>query len=341
MTDARKVLITGGTGSFGRAMIEHLLGLDTVESIRVFSRDETKQWDLREQLRDPRVSYVLGDVRDRESMRRAMYGIDQVFHAAALKQVPSTEFHPLEAIRTNVVGSENVLRTALEARVRSVVMLSTDKAVYPVNAMGMSKALMEKLVWSFAREDTGSETTASVVRYGNVLCTRGSVVPLFIRQLRAGLPLTITDPQMTRFLMSMGESIELAGHALEHAGQGDLFIRKAEACTMADLAGAVLDLFRSDVGIRVIGTRHGEKLSESLATRGELSRAVDEDRYLRIPLDVRGLDYASFVDEGSSGSLLSWEDYDSASVRRLDRREVLDRLAGLPEIQRVLQGGAV
>lgn len=219
-------------------------------------------------------------------------------------------------------------------------MLSTDKAVYPVNAMGMTKALMERLTWAFARENPEAATVAAVVRYGNVLFTRGSVVPLFIRQLRQGTPLTVTDPEMTRFLMTMDESICLATHALDHARQGDLFIRKATACTMGDLAGAVLDLFGSDVGIRVIGTRHGEKVSEALATRGELARARDEGDYLRIPTDTRGLDYGAFVDEGATGSLLDAKDYDSATVRRLDRAEVRARLAALPEIQAELARGA-
>ncbi|WP_341720196.1 polysaccharide biosynthesis protein [Micromonospora sp. FIMYZ51] len=331
LTAARRVMITGGTGSFGRTMVRRLLDRN-VDEVRVFSRDEAKQDDMRRIFGDERVRYHVGDVRDRDSVLRASRGVDHVFHAAALKQVPSCEFFPLEAVRTNILGSTNVIEAAERNGVRSVVVLSTDKAVYPVNVMGMSKAMMEKVAQAYARNNPSSATTVSCVRYGNVLYSRGSVVPLFIEQIKAGRPLTVTDPQMTRFLMSLDDSVALVEHAFEHARPGDIFVRKAPACTIGDLAEALCQLFDVPAKLDVIGVRHGEKSDETLASREELLRAEDFGEFLRVPLDVRGLNYALYVTEGDLGGGPT-EDFNSANTRRLGVAEIVELLRSLPEVR--------
>jgi len=325
------VLVTGGTGSFGRTVTRRLLERGVGE-VRIFSRDEAKQDALRHELADPRVRFYVGDVRDRESVLRATRGVDRVFHAAALKQVPSCEFFPLEAVRTNVLGSENVVRACEENGVAGLVCLSTDKAVHPVNAMGMSKALMEKVARSHGLSDPAARTTVSCVRYGNVMYSRGSVIPLFVSQLRKGRPLTVTNPHMTRFMMSLADSVDLVEHAFAHARQGDLFIRKAAACTIGDLALALQGLFGADRPLRVIGSRHAEKLSEALASRDELARAEEHGDYFRIPADGRGLDYGAFVEDGDP-AVDAARDYDSHTVERLDVPAVQRMLLSLPEVR--------
>ncbi len=328
-----KVLITGGTGSFGKTMLKGLLKED-VSEVRVFSRDEEKQDMLRNQITDPRVRFFIGDVRDRTSVDRAMKGVDACFHAAALKQVPSCEFFPLEAVRTNILGSENVIRSAIEQQVKSLVCLSTDKAVMPINAMGLSKAMMEKLVQAAAREiGTDADTTISCVRYGNVMYSRGSVIPLFVNQIKQGIPITITEPQMTRFLMPLSDSVALVNFAFEHARQGDLFIKKAAASTIEDLVTGLLELFgRPDHEVKIIGWRHAEKLYETLASLQELTTAQDMDEYWRLRLDARDLHYSAYFSEGveKTGPL---EDYHSHNTQRLDVQGVKDILLALPEIQ--------
>lgn len=324
------VLITGGTGSFGSTMARRLLS-QGVSEVRIFSRDEAKQDDLRRNLADRRTRFYVGDVRDFASVADAIRGVDLVFHAAALKQVPSCEFFPAQAVRTNVMGSANVIEAAAAAMVRSVVCLSTDKAVYPINAMGMTKALMEKTVQAFARNNPGSATTVSIVRYGNVLYSRGSVIPLFVEQIRAGRPLTVTDPKMTRFLMSLTESVELVEHAFANAKAGDLFVRKAPAATVHDLAVAVAEVFGVEPKLVTIGTRHGEKLFETLLSREEMASAEDRGPYYRVPLDTRSLDYGLYFDEGDRRKA-DVEDYTSHSTNRLDIGAVSALLRHLPEI---------
>ena len=325
-------MITGGTGSFGKTMLMDLLERG-VQEVRVLSRDEEKQDALRTSLRDPRVRFYLGDVRDQVSVARAMHGVDAVFHAAALKQVPSCEFFPIEAVRTNVMGSENVIRAAVDAGVRSVVCLSTDKAVFPVNAMGMSKALMEKVAAARAREiGEDGPTTISCVRYGNVMYSRGSVIPLFVRQIREGRPITVTEPSMTRFLMPLTDSVALVHHAFEHARQGDLFVKKAPAATIADLVDALRNLFDApDHPVEVIGWRHAEKLFETLASGQELDKAEDMGGYFRIPMDERDLNYAPYVSEGDT-ERHAREDYHSHNAERLDVPGVEALVGGLPEV---------
>lgn len=329
------VLVTGGTGSFGSTMVRRLLAAGTQE-VRVLSRDELKQHEMRTAIGDERVKFLLGDVRDYSSVDQATRGVDLVFHAAALKQVPSCEFFPLQAVQTNILGSANVLEAAHANGVRSVVCLGTDKAVQPVNAMGMTKALMEKTAQAFARSNPGVATTVSTVRYGNVMCSRGSVIPLFVEQLRAGKPLTVTDPDMTRFLMSLDEAVLLVEHAFDHARPGDLFIRKAPACTVQVLAEAVAGLLGVEPRIDVIGTRHGEKLYETLATRDELSRADDQGDFYRVGIDARGLNYGEYFDEGDVAKLGS-DDYHSHNTERLDVDQVTALLAGLPDFVRLLE----
>lgn len=330
----KRVLITGGTGSFGNTVAARLLESE-VQEVRILSRDEAKQDRMRSQLSDDRLRFYLGDVRDLDSVQRASRTVDYVFHAAALKQVPSCEFFPMEAVRTNVLGSENVVRAADDAGVAGVVCLSTDKAVYPVNAMGMSKALMEKVAQSYGLNNPGASTIVSCVRYGNVMYSRGSVIPLFISQLKAGKPLSITNPEMTRFMMSLGDSVDLVDFAFMNARQGDLFIRKAAACSIGDLAQAVLNIFHSDSPIVVIGTRHAEKVSEVLASREELVRARDMGDYFRIEADNRDLNYGVYVDEGNPRQS-EYSDYDSHTVQRLTVSEVEQMLLGLPEVHREL-----
>lgn len=331
------VLITGGTGSFGSTVTRQLLAGDIGE-VRILSRDEAKQDELRRWLDDPRARFYVGDVRDPQSVADAMAGVDYVFHAAALKQVPSCEFFPLQAVATNVHGSDNVIRAAHEAGVKTVVCLSTDKAVYPINAMGLSKSMMEKVAQAFARNHPTSQTTVTITRYGNVMYSRGSVIPLFVEQVRQGRPLTVTDPEMTRFLMSLGESVDLVKYAFENAQPGDLFIRKAPAATLRDLASAVaLVLGVEEPEIRVIGTRHGEKLYESLLSREEMAMAEDCGDYYRVPIDDRSLNYGAYFEEGSS-AVSTFGAYTSHNTERLDVDSVVHVLRQLPEFETALGG---
>lgn len=334
----KRVLITGGTGSFGKSMVSELLS-DDIEEVRILSRDEEKQDSLRNSLRDQRAKFFVGDIRDRESVSRAMKGVDAVFHAAALKQVPSCEFFPMEAVRTNITGSENVIRSAIAQKVASLVCLSTDKAVQPINAMGISKAMMEKLAQAAAREiGPDAHTTISCVRYGNVMCSRGSVIPLFMRQIKDGNPITITEPTMTRFLMSLRASVALVRFAFEQARQGDLFIKKAPASTIADLATALVQLFGVPYHpIQQIGWRHAEKLFETLASAQELGTAEDMGDYWRLQLDSRDLNYAAYFNEGET-STASMEDFHSHNAERLDIEAVKELLLSLPEVRAELEG---
>ena len=329
------VLVTGGTGSFGSTVARRLLAQDRVTELRILSRDEAKQDDLRRQLADPRARFYVGDVRDYNSVEEAMRGVDYVFHAAALKQVPSCEFFPQQAVATNVHGTDNVIRAADRNGVKTVVCLSTDKAVYPINAMGMSKALMEKVAQAYARNNPDSGTVVTATRYGNVMYSRGSVIPLFVEQILQGKPLTVTDPGMTRYLMSLDESVELVEYAFTHAQPGDLFVRKAPACTIGDLAVAVATLMGVDPDIRVIGSRHGEKRYESLLSSEEMAKAEDAGDYYRVPLDGRSLDYTLYTDEGEVG-LDRATDYNSENAARLTVEEVMEIVGALPEMQRVL-----
>lgn len=331
------VLITGGTGSFGNAMVEHLRGKGCGE-IRIFSRDEAKQDAMRRRVgAQSNVRFFIGDVRDRSSVDRVMHGVDYLFHAAALKQVPSCEFFPLEAVATNVVGSGNVVRSAVEHDVTSVVLLSTDKAVLPINAMGMTKALMEKVAQSIARELSldGGRTTVSVVRYGNVMYSRGSVIPLFAEQLKVGQPLTVTEPGMTRFLLPLEQAVSLVEYAFINAENGDIFVRKAPASTMGGLAEAMQNLFQRQVGLKQLGIRHGEKLFETLASSQELRRSEDCGDYLRLCMDDRDLNYDLYFDEGDPDEI-TVEDYSSHNTRRLSVQETEALLLTVPEIRRDL-----
>jgi UDP-N-acetylglucosamine 4,6-dehydratase len=320
MFDGQVLMITGGTGSFGNAVLSRFLNTD-VREIRIFSRDEKKQEDMRIALNHPKLKFYIGDVRNSSSIHEAMRGVDYVFHAAALKQVPSCEFYPMEAVQTNVLGAENVMTVALDCGVKRVVALSTDKAVYPVNAMGISKAMMEKLMIAKARMRREGETVLCATRYGNVMASRGSVIPLFVNQMKTGQPLTVTDPLMTRFLMSLEDSVDLVLHAFQHGRQGDIFVQKAPASTVGDLAQALLELFQSKVSVRTIGTRHGEKLYESLLSREEMARATDMGRYYRIPADDRDLNYNKYFVEGET-QVSSFDDYTSHNTERLDVGQV-------------------
>jgi len=330
------VTITGGTGSFGSTMAMDLLRKG-VGTVNIFSRDEAKQDAMRRRIDDPRVRYFIGDVRDADSVERAVSGADFVFHAAALKQVPSCEFFPEQAVKTNVRGSYNVIEAAAKAGVRSVVCLSTDKAVYPVNAMGMTKALMEKTAQAFARNNPNSGTTVSMTRYGNVMNSRGSVIPLFIQQLQASKPLTLTEPLMTRFLMSLEQSVDLVYHAFFHAAPGDLFVRKAPASTVETLARAVASLWGDDdPEIRVIGSRHGEKLHETLLSREEMVKADDQGGYFRVPLDARSLQYELYFDEGETRTA-GLQDYTSENTERLSVEQTKALLLTIPELAAQLE----
>jgi len=326
------VTITGGTGSFGSTMVEYLLTRG-VTAVHVFSRDETKQDEMRTRFSDSRLKFFLGDVRDADSVAGALVDTDFVFHAAALKQVPSCEFFPQQAVKTNVIGSYNVIEAAAAAGVRSVVLLSTDKAVYPVNAMGMSKALMEKTAQAFARSHPKSRTTVSLTRYGNVMYSRGSVIPLFVKQIQSGQPLTLTEPRMTRFLMSLQESVGLVEYAFTNAEPGDLFVRKAPACTVEVLARAVASLLGVDAPeLKRIGTRHGEKLHETLLSREERVKATDEGDYFRVPLDARSLQYELYYEEGEQ-EVVEHEDYTSENTERLDIGQTKALLLEVPEVR--------
>lgn len=331
------LMVTGGTGSFGNALVKRFLN-SGVSEIRIFSRDEKKQEDMRLALRNSKLRFYIGDVREFSSVTNAMRGVDYVFHAAALKQVPSCEFYPLEAIRTNILGAENVLTAAVENHVRRVVALSTDKAVYPINAMGMSKALMEKLTIAKSRNLTENDTVLCATRYGNVMASRGSVIPLFIRQIKSGSPITITDPNMTRFLMSLEDSVDLVLHAWEHGNQGDLFIQKAPASTIGDLAEGLKQLFdRPNLEMRVIGTRHGEKLYECLVSREEMARSQDLGRYYRVAADGRDLNYNRYFTAGETEVSAS-DDYTSHNTQRLDVSGVKELLLKLDFVQQELAG---
>ncbi|MBS6976732.1 MAG: polysaccharide biosynthesis protein [Eggerthellaceae bacterium] len=337
--EGRTLMITGGTGSFGSTVLDHFVGSDVGE-VRVFSRDEKKQDDMRHRLqeRDPglaaKVRFLIGDVRDERSVRDAMRGVDYVFHAAALKQVPSCEFFPMEAVKTNVVGTDNVLHAAIDEGVQKVVCLSTDKAAYPINAMGTSKAMMEKIIYANARNGAG-RTTICCTRYGNVMCSRGSVIPLFIDQIRAGRPVTVTDPAMTRFLMNLDEAVDLVLFAFGHAEPGDLFIQKAPAATVGDLAEAVQELF-GRTGTKVIGTRHGEKLFETLMTREERLRAEDMGEYFRVRADTRDLNYDRFT----VGNVRTQADesYTSHNTERLDVAGTVGKIATASYVREALAG---
>ena len=325
------LLITGGTGSFGNAVLKRFLSTD-IREIRIFSRDEKKQEEMRIALNNPKLRFYIGDVRNYDSIYQAMKGVDYAFHAAALKQVPSCEFYPLEAVRTNVLGSENVMEAAISRGVKRVVMLSTDKAVYPINAMGISKAMMEKFMVAKARMQNKGETILCATRYGNVMASRGSVIPLFVSQLKEGKPLTVTDPNMTRFLMSLEDSVDLVLYTFEHGEQGDIFVQKASASTVADLAQAIKLIFKKENPIRVIGTRHGEKLFESLISREEMAKAIDMEGYYRIPADNRDLNYAQFFSEGQE-KISSLEDYTSHNTYRLNVLEIQELLLKLDYIK--------
>jgi len=327
-------MITGGTGSFGNAVLKRFLSTD-VREIRVFSRDEKKQEDMRIALNNDKVKFYIGDVRDYDSVYQAMKGVDYVFHAAALKQVPSCEFYPMEAVRTNVVGSENVMNAATANKVKRLVLLSTDKAVYPINAMGISKAMSEKLMVAKSRLQLKGETVFCATRYGNVMASRGSVIPLFVSQLKQDKSLTLTDPNMTRFLMSLEESVDLVLYAYEHGEQGDIFVKKAPASTVADLANAIKELFNKNNAVNIIGTRHGEKLYESLISREEMANAEDMGAYYRIPADNRDLNYAKYFSEGEK-RISQLDDFTSHNTKRLSMEEIKSLLLKLDYIKEEL-----
>ena len=329
------LLITGGTGSFGNAVLERFLHTE-VKEIRIFSRDEKKQEDMRLKLKSDKVKFYIGNVREYESINSAIRGADYVFHAAALKQVPSCEFYPMEAVRTNILGAENVLNAAVNNKVKKVIVLSTDKAVYPINAMGASKAMMEKLMVAKSRTSDNGTTILCGTRYGNVIASRGSVVPLFVNQIKSGQPLTVTDPKMTRFMMSMEGAIDLVLYAFKHARQGDIFVKKASACTVGDLALAIKELFKAENKIKIIGTRHGEKLYETLLTREEMAKAEDCGEYFRISADTRDLNYNKFFIEGES-EISKQEDYNSHNTRRLNIEEIKEMLLKINYIQNELK----
>lgn len=315
------LLITGGTGSFGNAVLKRFLNTD-IREIRVFSRDEKKQDDMRHAFPDPRIKYYIGDVRDKRSVDNAMHGVDYIFHAAALKQVPSCEFFPIEAVNTNVLGTQNVIDSAVEYGVKKVIALSTDKAAYPINAMGLSKAMMEKVAIAKARSlGESSGTTICCTRYGNVMGSRGSVIPLFVEQIKAGRDLTVTDPQMTRFMMTLGQTIDLVLFAFEHGRSGDLFVQKAPAATIETLAQALISLHGASAEVKIIGTRHGEKLYETLVTREEMARAEDMGDYFRVPADNRGLDYDKYFVDGEQ-EISRVDDYHSHNTHRMDVEEM-------------------
>jgi UDP-N-acetylglucosamine 4,6-dehydratase/5-epimerase len=335
--DGKSLLITGGTGSFGNAVLRRFLS-SGLREIRIFSRDEKKQDDMRKRYKDPKLKFYLGDVRDPLSVESAMRGVDYVFNAAALKQVPSCEFHPMEAVRTNVLGTENVLSAAISAGVERVVCLSTDKAVYPINAMGISKAMMEKVMVATSRNLEGTGTVICGTRYGNVMASRGSVIPLFVEQVLAGRPITVTNPEMTRFMMTLDEAVDLVLYAFEHGNNGDIFVQKAPAATISVLTRAILELMhRTDHEVQEIGTRHGEKLFEVLLGREEMASAEDLGDYYRVPPDGRDLNYSKFVDQGDR-RLSQGEDYNSHNTRRLDVDAMKALLLKLEFMRRIAAG---
>jgi UDP-N-acetylglucosamine 4,6-dehydratase/5-epimerase len=336
MFKGKTLLITGGTGSFGNAVLKRFLDSDIAE-IRIFSRDEKKQDDMRKLLKSDKVKFYIGDVRNLESIRDAVKGVDFIFHAAALKQVPSCEFFPMEAVRTNVLGTDNVLTAAIDEGVKKVVCLSTDKAAYPINAMGTSKAMMEKVITAKSRNVDPAKTTICTTRYGNVMASRGSVIPLFVDQMKAGHALTITDPNMTRFLMNLDEAVDLVLFAFKHAKQGDLFVQKSPASTIGDLAQAIKELFKSDIKVKIIGTRHGEKAHETLLTREEKAKASDLGDYFRVPADTRDLNYDKYFIEGEK-NVDTFEEYTSGNTTRLDVQGVIKKLRTTDYIKDELKG---
>jgi UDP-N-acetylglucosamine 4,6-dehydratase len=331
----KTLLITGGTGSFGNAVLKRFLDTD-IGQIRIFSRDEKKQDDMRRLYKNDKIKFYLGDVRDLASIKNAMHGVDYIFHAAALKQVPSCEFFPLEAVKTNVFGTDNVLTAAIECGVKKVICLSTDKAAYPINAMGISKAMMEKVAIAKSKTVDPSKTLICCTRYGNVMASRGSVIPLFVEQIKNGQPLTVTNPNMTRFLMSLEEAVELVVFAFQNAYSGDIMVQKAPASTIGDLAQAVKELFKADSEIKFIGTRHGEKLYETLLTKEEYMAAIDLGNYYRVPADQRDLNYDKYFVEGSQQLSLNGE-YTSHNTRRLNVEEIKEKLLSLDYIQKELE----
>lgn len=331
----KKLLITGGTGSFGTAVLNRFLDSEHFSEIRIFSRDEKKQDDMRNLYKSEKLRFYIGDVRDLQSIETACQGVDYIFHAAALKQVPSCEFFPMEAVKTNVIGTGNVIEAATRAGVKKVICLSTDKAAYPINAMGISKAMMEKVAVAASRKN--SETVVCLTRYGNVMASRGSVIPLFVKQIKNGLPITITDPNMTRFMMSLEEAVDLVLFAFEKGNPGDLFVNKAPASTIADLAQALREMFKADNEIKIIGTRHGEKLYETLCTREEMMKAEDMGDFYRIPADNRDLNYDKYFSEGDK-CISQIEDYNSHNTHRQGVEGVKELLLKLPLIRREVLG---
>lgn len=343
MFTGKILLITGGTGSFGNAVLKGFMDSDFKE-IRIFSRDEKKQDDMRKRFNNAKLKFYIGDVRDMRSVEQAMRGVDYVFHAAALKQVPSCEFHPMQAVRTNVLGTENVLTAAVAAGVKRVVCLSTDKAVYPINAMGISKAMMEKVMVAASRNLEGTGTVICGTRYGNVMASRGSVIPLFVDQVFAGQPITITDPTMTRFMMTLADAVDLVLYAFEHGNNGDIFVQKAPGATVETLARALLDLMgKPDHPVNIMGTRHGEKLYEALLSREEMACALDMGDYYRVPADGRDLNYNKFVEQGQPKLTQSAhaEDYNSHNTQRLDVAGMKQLLLKLSFMQRIASGERV
>jgi UDP-N-acetylglucosamine 4,6-dehydratase len=338
MLKNKVLMITGGTGSFGNTVLRRFLETN-VRQIIIFSRDEKKQEDMRIALRNSKVKFVIGDVRDYDSVTHAMLGVDFVFHAAALKQVPSCEFYPMEAVKTNVIGTENVLNAAIANNVKRVVVLSTDKAVYPINAMGISKAMAEKVMVAKSRNVPDGGTVMCATRYGNVMASRGSVIPLFIEKIKTGQPLTITDPKMTRFLMSLEDSVDLVLHAFEYGQQGDIFVQKAPASTINDLASALTQMFAGHSDIKIIGTRHGEKLYESLVSREEMAKAEDRGRYYRVPADNRDLNYDKFILDGEPESN-DVDDYTSHNTERLSVEKIKRLLMTLDYVKNELGSDA-
>ena len=334
MLKNKTLLITGGTGSFGNAVLNKFINSD-IKEIRIFSRDEKKQEDMRIELNSSKVKFYIGDVRNFDSINAAVAGVDYIFHAAALKQVPSCEFYPLEAVKTNILGTENVLMAAQQNKVEKVICLSTDKAVYPINAMGVSKAMMEKIMAAKARISQNTNTIYTCTRYGNVMASRGSVIPLFIKQIKEGKSLTITDPNMTRFLMSLSEAVDLVLYAFENARQGDIFVQKSPAATIFDLAKAVKEIFKADNEIKIIGTRHGEKLYETLLTREEMAKSEDLGNYYRILPDDRDLNYGKYFTEGEE-HIATFEDYHSHNTEQLNVEQIKEKLLNLDYIQQEL-----
>lgn len=336
MFKGKILLITGGTGSFGHTVLKRFIGTD-IKEVRIFSRDEKKQDDMRQQLKNDKIKFYIGDVRNLESIREAMHGVDYVFHAAALKQVPSCEFFPMEAVRTNILGTDNVLAAAIEEGVKKVICLSTDKAAYPINAMGASKAMMEKIAIAKSRNVNPDETIISVTRYGNVMASRGSVIPVFVEQIKKGAPITITSPTMTRFLMNLDEAVDLVLFAFKHSHQGDLFVQKSPASTIGDLAVALKKLFKSKAGIKTIGIRHGEKAHETLLTREEKSKSIDMGNYFRVPADIRDLNYEKYLHEGDK-AITEAEEYTSSNTIQLTVDQIIKKLSNVDYIKSELQG---